>query len=81
MQGRYKSKRAEVLALILQGSTPKAAAIQAGAHGCYGNKVTAWHGLQPLYVSAVEREAVLTGRSRLTRQTTVRAVRSPQNRQ
>jgi len=71
MRGRYKSKRAEVLALILQGSTPKAAAIQAGAHGCYGNKVTAWHGLQPLYASDGELNAILAGR-RLTDNATAR---------
>ena len=77
MRGRYKSKRAEVLALILQGSSPKAAAIQAGAHGCYGNKVTAWHGLQPLYVTEAERQAVLTGRTRLTRRMSVCGPENP----
>ena len=62
MQGRYKSKRAEVLALILQGSSPKAAAIQAGAHGCYGNKVTAWHGLKVFYLSDAEIQVILERR-------------------
>lgn len=73
MQGRYKSKRAEVLALILMGKSPKAAAIQSGAHACYGNKVTAWHNLAPLYVTESERAEVLTARARLTAQAVIQA--------
>ncbi len=71
-QGRYKPKRAEVLAAILAGMSPKEAAMTHGAARSCGNKVCGWSGLTALYVSEAERAQVLTERARLTRQTTVR---------
>ncbi len=70
-QGRYKPKRAQVLAAILAGMSPKEAAMTHGAARSFGNKVCGWARLTALYVSADERARVLTERARLTPKQTV----------
>lgn len=76
MQGRYKSKRAEVLAMLLAGKSPKEAARAHGANRSYGSKVALRHGLSPMYVSDDERNTLLTMRAWLTARTLAKALRS-----
>lgn len=73
MQGRYKSKRAEVLAALMRGKSAKEASIEAGMTRNHAHRIAAKSGLRLRYLLPDEwenvllaRSAVLAGRVQLT---------------
>jgi hypothetical protein len=71
--GRHKPRFAQVLGALMLGKSPKEASLDHGTHRTFANKVAKRAGLEPMYLSAAERSAVLTMRARLTPQTSLRA--------
>lgn len=78
MQGRYKSKRAEVFSALMRGKSAKEASIEAGMTKNHAHRIAAKSGLRLRYLLPQEwdnvllaRSATLTGRVRLTRKPTV----------
>lgn len=70
--GRHKPRFAQVLGALMQGKSPKEASLDHGTHRTFANKVAKRAGLQPMYLNAAERAAVLTMRARLTQAPTAR---------